>query len=138
MVSIGTHERSKEFVGVTGFPPDALFADPNSDTYKALGLVKSVQNTFFKWDTPVAIKKRLDEGRMGDLQDVLSRWIPWLPPKQDQAFQQGGMFVFEGERTLFSHRDTATGAHADFAEVLGAAAAQLGAAGCGEGACEIP
>ena len=26
LVSIGTHERSKEFVGVTGFPPEALFA----------------------------------------------------------------------------------------------------------------
>jgi hypothetical protein len=25
---------------------------------------------------------------MGDLQDVMPRWKPWLPPKQDQAFQQ--------------------------------------------------
>jgi len=25
---------------------------------------------------------------MSDLKDVLSRWKPWIPPKQDQAFQQ--------------------------------------------------
>ncbi len=49
------------------------------------------------------------------------------------------MFVFEGDRTLYSHLDKATGAHADFAEVLGVAAAQLESdAGCGEAACEIP
>jgi hypothetical protein len=34
--------------------------------------------------------KRMNEKRMGDLQDVLPRWKPWLPPKQDQAFQQVG------------------------------------------------
>jgi hypothetical protein len=27
---------------------------------------------------------------MADLKDILSRWKPWIPPKQDQAFQQVG------------------------------------------------
>lgn len=40
---------------------------------------------------------------------------------QDQAFQQGGMFVFDGPNCVWSHFDKATGAHADLAEVLGVA-----------------
>jgi hypothetical protein len=27
-------------------------------------------------------------GGMSDLKDILGRWKPWIPPKQDQAFQQ--------------------------------------------------
>ena len=30
---------------------------------------------------------------------------------------QGGMFIFDGERCVWSHFDQATGAHADFGEV---------------------
>lgn len=44
---VGTHERSKDFVEVTGFPADRLLADPDSATYAALGLVKGVRQTFF-------------------------------------------------------------------------------------------
>lgn len=47
LVSIGTWERSIEFAGVTGFPREALLADPDSVTYEALGLVKGVRQTFF-------------------------------------------------------------------------------------------
>jgi len=47
LVSIGTWERSIEFAEVTGFPRDALLADPDSVTYEALGLVKGVRQTFF-------------------------------------------------------------------------------------------
>lgn len=47
LVSIGTWERSIEFAEVTGFPREALLADPDSVTYEALGLVKGVRQTFF-------------------------------------------------------------------------------------------
>jgi hypothetical protein len=50
LVSIGTLERSRDFAGVTGFPSDCLFADPDSASYKALGLVKGVKQTFFSYD----------------------------------------------------------------------------------------
>lgn len=58
---------------------------------------------------------------------LYSRLFPLLPLHcaQDQALQQGGMFVFDGPRCVFSHFDQATGAHADLAEVLGLAQ-QLG------------
>lgn len=50
--------------------------------------------------------------------------------RQDQAFQQGGMFVFDGSQCVWSHYDQATGDHADLSEVLGVATdlAQLAAA----------
>jgi len=125
LVSIGTYERSKDFVRVTGFPAENLLVDPENVTYTALGLYKNVQKTFFDINTPLAIKKRMDEKRMGDLQTVLSKWEPWLPPKPDQAYQQGGMYVFEGSQLLFSHQDPSTGAHADLTKVLSVATAGL-------------
>jgi hypothetical protein len=71
---------------------------------------------------------------LSDLQDVMGRWKPWIPPKQDQALQQGGMFVFDGYSCVWSHYDQATGAHADLAEVLGKAQ-QLMQKDCG---CPAP
>ena len=92
LVSIGTPERAKDFVRVTGFPPERLFADPTSATYAALGLVKGVGQTFFSWRTPLAFKARIERpGGMDDLKDVLTRWEPWIPPRQDQALQQGAL-----------------------------------------------
>lgn len=52
---------------------------------------------------------------------ALSKWQPWLPPKQDQAFQQGGTFVFAGEDCIFQHFDKSTGDHAPLKLVLDAA-----------------
>mmetsp|Transcript_5815 Transcript_5815/g.15496 ORF Transcript_5815/g.15496 Transcript_5815/m.15496 type:complete len:114 (+) Transcript_5815:496-837(+) len=105
------------FVEVTGFPETNLFVDPENITYTALGLAKGVGQTFFSWDTPLAFKERIEQGRMGDLAEIMPRWQPWVPPKQDQAFQQGGMLVFEGDKVLFSHKDPSTSAHADLEEV---------------------
>lgn len=48
---------------------------------------------------------------------------------------QGGMYIFDGPTCVFSHKDKATGAHADFGEVLGIAQRLAGPqdCGCGEG-----
>ncbi|GFR42732.1 hypothetical protein Agub_g13914, partial [Astrephomene gubernaculifera] len=113
LVSIGTHERSKDFAEVTGFPRDSLFADPENALYDALGLVRSVGATFFSIETPLALKRRVEEGRTADLAEVFQRWQPWIPPRSEQALQQGGLFLFEGDKVLLSHRDKATAAHAD-------------------------
>lgn len=56
---------------------------------------------------------------MDDLSAVLKRWTPWVPPRQDQALQQGGLLVFDGRSCVYAHYDAATGAHADLAVVLG-------------------
>lgn len=105
----------------TGFPAELLFCDPDNISYNALSLKQGVGLTFFSVETPLAIKKRMDEGTMGDLSEILPRWTPWVPPKTQQAFQQGGIFVFEGSRCVMDHFDKATGAHADFKMVLDAA-----------------
>jgi hypothetical protein len=72
-------------------------------------------------------------GGMDDIKDVLRRWKLWVPPRQDQAFQQGGMLVFDNERCVWSHFDQATGAHAEFAAVLGVAQQLAGEQDCGCG-----
>jgi len=140
-VSIGPWERSKDFVSVTEFPAENLLADPESKTYEALGLVKGVGQTFFNPQSALAFMRRFKDGTIKDLQNILPRWIPWVPPKQDQALQQGGMFVFEGERCVWCQYDQATGAHADLQVVLGEVGRLLAAGGQGAGpdcGCEAP
>ena len=101
-----------------GFPAEALYADPENAAYDALLLQKGVVDTFFTPDTPFAILRRLQADGAADLVAATSRWKPWLPPKADQGLQQGGAFVFEGDRLLFQHRDPSTGAHADLNTLL--------------------
>lgn len=116
-VSIGTPERGLQFSERTGWPADLLLCDPENAAYSALGFKKSVAATFLSPQTPLAMWDRIKSGNMGDLKAVLSRWIKqelWIPPKQDQAFQQGGAVVFQGRELLFAHYDAATSAHIDF------------------------
>lgn len=43
--------------------------------------------------TPEAIWQRMKSGNTQDLKEVLAKWTKnelWVPPKQDQAFQQVG------------------------------------------------
>ena len=82
-----------------------IYSDPENVCYTALGLYKGVAETFFSPATPVSMLKRLTTDRMADLRDIMTRWKPWTPPKQDQAFQQGGQLVLRGDRTLFFHKD---------------------------------
>lgn len=42
----------------------------------------------------------------------------FIPPKSEQAFLQGGTFIFDGPKTVFAHYDESTAAHADLEEVL--------------------
>ena len=121
-VSIGTPERAKEFVKETGFPIDNLYADPDALCYDRLKLNKSLKN-FSQKSTPEALAARWSKDGAKDLFDVLKRWKPWIPPKPEQGFQQGGTFVFRGTETLFAHKDEATADHADLALVVEAAAA---------------
>ena len=117
-IGIGTVERANEFCDHVGFPKEILLSDPENAAYDALQLQKGVVDTFFTPDTPFAILRRLQADGAADLVAATSRWKPWLPPKADQGLQQGGAFVFEGERLLFQHRDPSTGAHADLNTLL--------------------
>lgn len=42
----------------------------------------------------------------------------YIPPKQEQAFNQGGTFLFDGVNTIFAHYDASTGAHSNIQEVI--------------------
>lgn len=137
-VSIGSAARGVEFCERNMFPESRMLADPESQLYVALGLKKDLVATFFDRATPVSIWAMVKDGRIEDLKEVMRVWTKyplWIPPKQDQAFQQGGVFVFEGERLVWAWRDRATGDHADFGEVLGALGLGLGS-GSGSGSAE--
>ncbi|KAK3275609.1 hypothetical protein CYMTET_16275 [Cymbomonas tetramitiformis] len=120
VVSIGTAERAKQFVEETGFPIENLYADPDNVTYDALGFYNGVQRTFFNPATPFSIRDRLLQDGATDLQDIMPRWKPWIPPKLDQGLQQGGVFAFKGDVSLLEHYDEATGAHIALEDILDA------------------
>lgn len=121
-VGIGTYERSQEFTELTKFPDKFLYADPENTIYDALKLEKSIKNTFFDQRTPLSLVKRFKTpGRSEDLIEALSTWKPWIPPKLDQGYQQGGAFVFKGAETLYGRKDPATGDHVDLNLLLNVA-----------------
>jgi len=124
-VSIGTGPRGLEFAKETGFPAESIYADPDNKCYDALGFVKGVRETFFDAATPFAILERIQTSSTGDLMDILPRWKPWIPPKLDQGFQQGGVLVFEGTQVLMTRKDPATGAHISTSDLLAASVADL-------------
>jgi len=123
-VSIGRDERAREFAQLTGMPAECIFADPDSASYAALGLYQSVARTFFNPATPLAFQKRLAEGKTDDIVNIVTKtWKPWVPPRSNQAFQQGGTFALVPNTTgtlvpVFSWFDEATAAHAPFERFL--------------------
>ena len=116
-VSIGTYERSRDFVNETGFPADRLFADPDAAAYEALRLNKSLKN-FSQKSTPEMLQARWKKDGAKDLREVFSHWKPWIPPKREQGFQQGGVFAFEGDECVYQFYDPSTGVHAPFDDWL--------------------
>lgn len=122
LISIGKPSVGKKLIqhlGVNG-GEDFIFADPDNTIYDDMDLNKGVAATFFNPATPYAIRDRLISGRMNELIEVLGKWSQafYIPPKAEQAFNQGGTFIFRGVETLFAHYDEGTGAHPDIDEVL--------------------
>lgn len=97
-----------------------IFADPENALYDDLDLNRGVATTFLSPATPVAIRDRLLSGDTKELGEVLQKWSKavYIPPKREQAFNQGGTFIFRGNDTLYAHYDEATGAHADINYVI--------------------
>lgn len=113
LVSIWTQESAKKFAEATGYPAELLLLDLSSAAYDALGTNKGFKATFLSKETGLALKKRKDTNTMDDLKAVFKTYKMLAPPRLDQTLYQGGMFVFEGDRCLFSHLDKATSDHAD-------------------------
>ena len=124
MVSIGLPEKGQKLVEHLAFKDGEkyLFVDPENAMYDALNLNFGVQRTFFNINTPFAFLDRITT--KGGLDDLLGTILPkwgnafFIPPKQEQAFNQGGTFIFEGERAVFAHYDPSTAAHAPVEEVM--------------------
>ena len=125
-MGIGTSEKAKLVADHVGYSSDKLFADPDNVLYDALQLNSGLQRTFFNPATPYAILDRLTSNGIGDLNDVLGRWGDAfiIPPKQSQALNQGGLFVFDGEDSAFVHYDASTGAHGDLDRAVAVAFAR--------------
>ena len=123
LVSIGVPEKGQQLVDHLEFEKGEkyLFVDPENALYDALNLNFGVARTFFNINTPFAFLERFtSKDGTKDLGTILSKWSKalFIPPKQEQAFNQGGTFVFEGERTVFAHYDPSTAAHAKVNDVL--------------------
>ena len=125
-VGIGTSEKAKLVANHVGYSSDKLFADPDNVLYDALQLNSGLQRTFFNPATPYAILDRLTSQKMGDLNTVLGKWKDAfiIPPKQSQALNQGGLFVFDGDDSAFVHYDASTGAHGDLDQAVAVALAR--------------
>jgi hypothetical protein len=125
-VGIGTSEKAQLVAEHVGYSTDKLLADPDNLLYDALQLNSGLQRTFFSPATPYAILDRLTSQKMGDLNGVLGRWKDAfiIPPKQAQALNQGGLFVFDGEDSAFVHYDASTGAHGDLDRAVAVALAR--------------
>jgi len=122
-ISIGTSASALKVVEKLGIPPQIVYADEYNDLHQVINLNKSFRTTFTSVATPRAILKRLTTpDGMKNLQTVLGKWISEdlviIPPKRDQAFNQGGCFVFDSSGILrLAHCDRGTGDHVDLAGV---------------------
>lgn len=120
LVSIGKPEIGKKLLDHLKVDngEEWIFVDPENKLYDALQLNSGIETTFFSIETPLAFRDRFFRtgGRtdgMKDLLDVLGKWknAVYIPPKQEQAFQQGGAFVFKGANTALAYYDAAAGTH---------------------------
>jgi len=126
MIGIGKPEAAQRVCGEhleLTRPEEFIFVDPDNSLY---GLLDLNMNLFTPATAFSFLKRFSTKGGMNDLNRVLSKWLPRpgvsegaviIPPRQRQAFNQGGTFIFNGGRTLLAHYDESTGAHADFERV---------------------
>lgn len=98
-----------------------IYADPENALYDDLDLNRGLASTFFSPAIPFKFRDKIFSGYdFDDLFQVLGKWKDafYVPPKQEQAFNQGGTFIFDGNKTVFSHYDEATANSADIEKVI--------------------
>uniref|UniRef100_A0A7S3L3Z1 Uncharacterized protein n=1 Tax=Amphora coffeiformis TaxID=265554 RepID=A0A7S3L3Z1_9STRA len=122
MVSIGVPEKGRKLIEHLEFKNGEkyLYVDPDNAMYDALTLNSGIER-LVRMDTSFSFLDRFTKkDGMKDLGEVLSKWNNafFIPPKRDQAFNQGGTFVFNGERAVFAHYDPSTAAHATLDQVM--------------------
>lgn len=127
LISIGVAEKAKELMAHLDVSSgeEWFFVDPENHLYNALELNSGVMSTFGSIDTPLAFRDRIfgvggRKDGLEELIDVLGKWkdAVYIPPKQEQAFQQGGAFLFQGGDTAYAHYDGGAGAHVEVEKVV--------------------
>ncbi|EIE25407.1 hypothetical protein COCSUDRAFT_61626 [Coccomyxa subellipsoidea C-169] len=117
-LSVGVPEKGKLFCERVPFPEELLFLDPDRLAYSELALYEGIGRTFFSRATPAALSglnfDKFKEAVKGYTFDMTK------PPKNDDAFQQGGLFIFDGAEVLYAHKDAGTADHAPMADVIAA------------------
>lgn len=122
MISIGLPSKGEQLIKHLEVDDgkEWIFVDPDNVCYDKLDMNKGIASTFGSIETPFTFRDRIFglNGRkdgMKDLLNVLGKWkdAVYIPPKQEQAFIQGGTFIFQGKETIFAHYDAAAGAHMD-------------------------
>lgn len=130
MVSIGKPEIGKRLVDHLELRngDQFLFVDPENALYDSLKLNAGLKETFFSVETAFAFLERFTKpDGTKQLIEVLSKWnkAVFVPPKQEQALNQGGTFLFDRADTVFAHYDASTAAHSSIEEVIGLAKERL-------------
>lgn len=122
MVSLGLPEKGKELISHLELTngDEYLFVDPENALYDNLQLNSGVGSMITMATSFSFLDRFTTKGGMDVLLNVLSKWKDaiYIPPKQSQAFNQGGTFVFNGPTTNFAHYDESTAAHANVIDVM--------------------
>jgi len=127
VLGVGTPASGRLFCSrlTPALPEASMFVDPQRRVYAALGLYSGFGRTFLQPETGRAVTA---PGFGDALRAATKNYTMVAPPKPDDALQQGGLLVLDGEKVLYAWRDAGTADHAPLGDVLAAVAAAGAAA----------
>ncbi|WOG96537.1 hypothetical protein DCAR_0415873 [Daucus carota subsp. sativus] len=112
-IGVGGPEKAQILAERLPFPMDCLYADPERKAYDVLGLYYGFGRTFFN---PASAKVL---SRFESLKEAVKNYtIDATPDERSGVLQQGGMFVFKGNKLIYAHKDEGTGDHAPLDEIF--------------------
>lgn len=112
-IGVGTPDKARILAERLPFPMDCLYADPERKAYDVLGLYHGFGRTFFN---PASAKVL---SRFESLKKAVKKYtIEATPDDRSGVLQQGGMFVFKGNKLLFARKDEGTGDHAPLDDIF--------------------
>lgn len=120
---MGTPESGRKFCSKLPFPEDTLFVDPERRAYEVLQLYKEFaapgSNGF---DALSKTWNALQKRGLDSVRDAAKNYEMIPPPNNDLSAvtQQGGLFVFDGDKVLYAWRDGTVADHAPMEEIMGA------------------
>ncbi|XP_010559294.1 PREDICTED: prostamide/prostaglandin F synthase [Tarenaya hassleriana] len=112
-VGVGTPDKARMLATRLPFPMECLYADPERKAYDVLGLYYGFGRTFFN---PASAKVF---SRFNELREATKNYtIEATPEDRSSVLQQGGTFVFRGNKLMYGRKDEGTGDHASLDHVL--------------------